>query len=153
MSPLFFIFELMKYAVSFFLALFIFLAGFAKGPRLHYCFSSHTLSAQLYADSEIEDPCLPEAEESGCCVLKSELEKENNCCEDFDIDVEVSEYSGNGGLTYSFGLNFVALSASFQNHIFRIVPLQIQPVLPTYYSHHFAYSGVPIYIKNAIFRI
>lgn len=137
------------------MSMFVFLAGFAKGPSLHYCYSSGTISAEMHGMfSELntsEDICKDEVEDS-CCNLTQLLKSFGNCCEDISLDVSVSEFSQNLQ-HYSPQIIFVALLNLVPAFVFNAFSFVWDLNIPLFDWSQFSIPDVPIFIKYSIFRI
>lgn len=142
--------------MSVILSMFVFLAGFAKGPSLHYCYLSGNISAELHGmfTDAGEDACAEEkVKEDTCCSISSLSPLKGNCCEDFTLNVKVSEYSQN--LSHYTPLNvFVAIFATTPYWFEFIIPFELIAESVSFALDDWEPStNIPLFIKNSVFRI
>lgn len=146
----------MKICLSFILSMFVFLAGFAKGPSLHYCYLSGKISAELHGmfSYEEEDACAKDkVKEDTCCAIANLSPLKGNCCEDFSLDVKLSDYSQNVN-TYTPQTLFVAVFASNPYWFSSILPIEELLDANTYFDlGKILVPSVPLFLKNSVFRI
>ena len=136
--------------------MFVFLAGFAKGPSLHYCYLSGKISAELHGmfSYEEEDACAKdEVKEDTCCAIANLSPLKGNCCEDFSLDVKLSDYSQNVN-TYTPQTLFVAVFASNPLWFSSLLPIEELFDANTYFDlDKNLVPRVPLFLKNSVFRI
>lgn len=136
--------------------MFVFLAGFAKGPSLHYCYLSGKISAELHGmfSYQEEDACSKESiKEDTCCAIAKLSPLKGNCCEDFALDVKLSDYSQNLN-SYTPQALFVAVFATNPFWFSSVLPIDdLRDAKTHFYLDKVVLSSVPLFLKNAVFRI